>query len=321
MNDLLLSEMVDLLKLYGEDQNDNGILDPNENDGDQSWPPDNADGLLDGGLAVYLTTWSAARNVTAEGGERVNLNSANAKQIAKSVTGVTDQEAESIVAHREKSKFASIADLLDVELVEKVAEQPKGKPDRQAKIPRKPDGEAPEQLKTSKESEDASDGGGEPSEQSDKSKKAQSGHTGKKKPQTTVKGTGQKAFDMKKFRQIADQVTTQDEDVIKGVVNINTAPAEVLACLPGFDEALARRIVGWRQGHATGFETAADLLDVEGVSMDIFKQVCPLVSARSDVFGVRSFGVLGAGDIYCCVSAVIDRTGDTVKIGSWRELE
>jgi DNA uptake protein ComE-like DNA-binding protein len=232
---------------------------------------------------------------------------------------VTDQEAESIVAHRDKSKFASIADLLDVELVEKVAEQPKGKPDQQGKTPRKPEDKAPEQEKTSKEPEGSSEGGAKPSEQPDKPKKAQNAK--KKKPQTTVKGTGKKAFDMKKFRQIADQVTTQDEDVIKGVVNINTAPAEVLACLPGFDDALARRIVGWRRGHATGFETAADLLDVEGVSMDVFKQVCPLVSARSDVFSVRSFGVLGDGDMYCCVSAVIDRTGDTAKIGYWRELE
>jgi hypothetical protein len=45
------------------------------------------------------------------------------------------------------------------------------------------------------------------------------------------------------------------------------------------------------------------------------------VSARSDVFRVRSFGVLGTGDMYYCVSAVIDRTGDTAKIQYWRELE
>ena len=319
LNDLLLSERIDLLTLYGEDQNGNGILDPNENDGDQSWPPDNADGWLDGGLAVYLTTWSATRNVTSDGSERINLNSASAKEIVKSVTGVTDQEAESIVAHREKNKFASIADLLDVELVVKVTEQPKEKADKQAKTPEKPERKAPEQARTAKKPESSSEGGGAPSQQPNKPKKAES--RDKKKPQTTVKGTGQKAFDMKKFRQIADQVTTQNEDVINGVVNINTAPAEVLACLPGLDDALARRIAGWRQGHAAGFETAADLLDIEGVSMDIFKQVCPLVSARSDVFSVRSFGVVGVGNMYCCVSAVIDRTGDTAKILYWRELE
>jgi general secretion pathway protein K len=42
----------------GEDWNLNGRLDPNEDDGDLSWPPDNADGRLDAGLSAYLTTAS-----------------------------------------------------------------------------------------------------------------------------------------------------------------------------------------------------------------------------------------------------------------------
>ncbi len=41
--------------LYGEDLNQNGILDPNENDGDTSYPPDNQDGHLDPGLFEHLT--------------------------------------------------------------------------------------------------------------------------------------------------------------------------------------------------------------------------------------------------------------------------
>lgn len=41
--------------LHGEDFNQNGILDPNENDGDASWPPDNQDGRLDAGIFEYVT--------------------------------------------------------------------------------------------------------------------------------------------------------------------------------------------------------------------------------------------------------------------------
>lgn len=44
--------------LRGEDANFNGVLDPNENDGDESYPPDNADGKLDPGLLEYLTVTS-----------------------------------------------------------------------------------------------------------------------------------------------------------------------------------------------------------------------------------------------------------------------
>ena len=44
--------------LYGEDANLNGILDANEDDGDQSPPYDNRDGHLDPGLMEYFTVYS-----------------------------------------------------------------------------------------------------------------------------------------------------------------------------------------------------------------------------------------------------------------------
>ncbi|MCU0783546.1 MAG: type II secretion system protein GspK, partial [Verrucomicrobia bacterium] len=44
--------------IYGEDANLNGILDPNENDGDDSLPYDNRDGRLDPGLMEYFTVYS-----------------------------------------------------------------------------------------------------------------------------------------------------------------------------------------------------------------------------------------------------------------------
>jgi hypothetical protein len=55
--------------LYGEDTNLNGLLDPQENDGDVSEPPDNADGRLDRGFYDYVTVYSGA-NVDSE----VNLH-------------------------------------------------------------------------------------------------------------------------------------------------------------------------------------------------------------------------------------------------------
>jgi len=48
--------------LYGEDANLNGILDPNENDGDLSPPSDNRDGKLDPGILEYLTVYSRELN-------------------------------------------------------------------------------------------------------------------------------------------------------------------------------------------------------------------------------------------------------------------
>ncbi len=64
--------------LYGEDANLNGILDPNENDGDALPPSDNSDGRLDSGILEYLTVYSAEPANDTNGSPRVNVTSANA---------------------------------------------------------------------------------------------------------------------------------------------------------------------------------------------------------------------------------------------------
>jgi type II secretory pathway component PulK len=64
--------------LYGEDANLNGILDPNENDGDVLPPTDNMDGRLDPGILEYLTVYSAEPANDTNGNPRVNVTAANA---------------------------------------------------------------------------------------------------------------------------------------------------------------------------------------------------------------------------------------------------
>ncbi|HOE95005.1 MAG TPA: type II secretion system protein GspK [Candidatus Sumerlaeota bacterium] len=71
---------VDEMVLWGEDRNANGILDPNENDGEASWPPDNADGRLDAGLAEYVTVWTRQPNTDPDGEPRLNLRGDSVQQ-------------------------------------------------------------------------------------------------------------------------------------------------------------------------------------------------------------------------------------------------
>ena len=59
--------------LYGEDTNFNGILDPNEDDGDESLPEDNKNGVLDSGLLEYVTVYSKEPNTRSDGSERINI--------------------------------------------------------------------------------------------------------------------------------------------------------------------------------------------------------------------------------------------------------
>jgi type II secretory pathway component PulK len=61
--------------IFGEDANLNGILDPNENDGDVTPPYDNQDGILDPGLLEYVTVFTKGEATMASNGiARVAIN-------------------------------------------------------------------------------------------------------------------------------------------------------------------------------------------------------------------------------------------------------
>jgi hypothetical protein len=59
---------------YGEDANRNGVLDPNEDDGAEKSPADDADGVLDAGFRDYLTVSSRERNTLPGGDKKININ-------------------------------------------------------------------------------------------------------------------------------------------------------------------------------------------------------------------------------------------------------
>ena len=74
LRELLLVRGVTKHLLFGEDQNGNGYLDPNENDGDLSLPADNADGVLDRGWIQDLTLVSREGTLTPAGDRKIRLN-------------------------------------------------------------------------------------------------------------------------------------------------------------------------------------------------------------------------------------------------------
>lgn len=80
----------------GEDWNLNGLLDPNENDGTLSWPPDNADGKLDGGWSALLTCVSEAGGLAASGLTRLDLTIASVEDIQSRITGIDSQQAQAL---------------------------------------------------------------------------------------------------------------------------------------------------------------------------------------------------------------------------------
>jgi len=334
---LQLIEGVDLLDIYGEDQNGNGLLDSNEDDGDQSWPPDDGDGTLDGGMAQYLTVWSAARDVDTNGESRVNLSEAGAEVLMAALPDLTQQQADSIVYHRNENAFSSIIDLLQVELVEKVEQggdgegqgdngPPQGNPNagQSSSLQESPSqngdatGQSGQDSENGEETETAANGQQRP-EDGPKGESEGEEKKEEEQNQSNYKKTGKKAFEQDVFRKYADLVTVSDDEILRGRINVNTAPLEVLACLPEIDESIAQAIINERLNRLDGFGTALDLLDVRGIDDNRLKGILNLICVRSDVFSVRSFGVLRDGRTFASATAVLDRTDDTVRVLQWRD--
>jgi type II secretory pathway component PulK len=97
LEELLRIRGIDASMLYGEDRNRNGLLDPGEDDGDRSFPPDDADGELDRGLIDYLTVFARDLNRTKEGGARLAI-SAGPQQIRQRLqaAGASPQFAQAV---------------------------------------------------------------------------------------------------------------------------------------------------------------------------------------------------------------------------------
>ena len=115
-----------------------------------------------------------------------------------------------------------------------------------------------------------------------------------------------------------DSAITSDETT-PGRININTAPKQVLVALPGLWDQLADAIVQHRQAPGKPFSNIAELLDVPGMSENVFTPLSDLLTVRSFQFRVRSQAAIEGMDARRTAIAVLDRSGDKVKTLYWNE--
>jgi len=93
VEELLLVKGFSAAVLYGEDVNRNGILDANEDDGEESFPEyDNRDGVLNRGIAPFLTVWTREPDTALDNRPRINLNLDAAAVTAAIQTYFTEDE-------------------------------------------------------------------------------------------------------------------------------------------------------------------------------------------------------------------------------------
>ncbi len=94
-------------------------------------------------------------------------------------------------------------------------------------------------------------------------------------------------IDLQTFMDIADRITVSDSKTLPGLININTAPREVLTALFEGDQALVEKTINYRQGSYLGFSNIADLLSMGDFSFEDFKKMANAITVRTRVFTIE----------------------------------
>ena len=137
------------------------------------------------------------------------------------------------------------------------------------------------------------------------------------------------------FKSMVDKISTTDDEILDGLINVNTASAEILQLLPGMDASKAQAIITRRESEpedsqqtqsqpqdeieGNPFTDIGQLLDVEGIDTNTFRQIAGLVAYRSHGFLVEATGIDARGTTIASCIGVIDRTGQTVTLKYWRQ--
>ena len=113
------------------------------------------------------------------------------------------------------------------------------------------------------------------------------------------------------FATIANSITTSTGTTLTGLVNVNTASAQVLACLPGLTASDAQALVAKRQTNTTTMGIAW-VLEALGSTKAV--GVGSMITGRSFRFSADIVGVSGDGRAYKRVRIVADSTQSPPKL-------
>ncbi len=130
-------------------------------------------------------------------------------------------------------------------------------------------------------------------------------------------------MDLQTFSQIADKITISSDEKIPGKVNINTASEEVLTALMGGGdsaELIAQDIAAYREGLMYGMESIAEVMQVDSVSVNTFKQIANFITTRSDVFTIHCAATADRNEtegLKLQTEVVVDRSSSPYEILYW----
>jgi type II secretory pathway component PulK len=224
--------------LFGEDANWNGVLDRNEDDGDQTLPNDNRNGRLDPGLLEFVTVHTREPNTRSDGSRRLNISNLNANTRNTLLELARERGIEQFRAEQILPPAGAYTSVLHFYAASRM--------------------EADE------------------------------------------------------FALIEGEITISNEDFIEGLINVNTASADVLAALPGMDYDRASAMVAHRQSDPNRTASVAWVKEV--LEERTVQQAGPFLTGRSYQFAADIAAVGRHGRGYRRARFVFDLSEGTPKM-------
>jgi len=274
-------------------------------------------------LINLITVYAVDKNVQSEGEDRVNITDADANALVQGLTGqdgaelLSQGEAEAITAHRDQEQFDSVGDLMDVPAVSQNALD-----------------NARDQLTTDEDDDDRTNVNSASAEDFGNVDGLDQGVGEAIVRHRDDNGDFGNVDDIRDamlltrddMKWVTDKATVSGEDTLRGLVNINTASQDVLALLPGMDGDKAQAIIDRRESAPEGsseedarspFKNVGELLDVEQIDDDTYKQLVNSITYRAQAFRVQANGLTPEGEPIARITAVLDRSGQQVVTRYW----
>ncbi|MCH8912643.1 MAG: general secretion pathway protein GspK [Planctomycetes bacterium] len=279
--------------LYGEDFNRNGILDPNEQDGDLRLPLDNQDDVLHRGVYPYLTVWSRDLNRSNDNLPRLDLNG-DLRELQEGLSEFIDEEIINyIIASRNNgTTFNSPVELLD-------GSYTVGGNTGNGKAPGGGDG------KDVGANDDANTGNG--------------GSGGSGAPGPPVFSP----VSIEDLPALCDRTTAIRQPGQMGLININTAPRAVLRCLVNgsFSEEDVDAIIAARANlEGDQLATVAWPLTESVISQEALASIYAQITARAQQFHIEAIGHADHLGMMVRLQAVVELRGHVPQYMYYRDL-
>jgi hypothetical protein len=324
LEELLLVTGVTPWLLFGEDANRNGLLDANEDDGEDTLPTDNADGTLALGWSAYLTVHSRESNLQADGSPRIHLNDGSLDELFDTLEEEFNEDvAQFIVAYRMYGPIESAdeAVLEGDEAIRQVAQQV-----------------AKAVFSAGRSSGNTVSRGGMNLATGAQFKFNSIYDLVDAEVDAEVDGVSttlaspwtSDAADMQEYLpDLMDRLSITDKEFLTGRVNINEARREVLLGIPGMDEDLADAIVSAQLIDADGepltdaiaLRQTTGWLVMDGiVELQQMRELDEFLTARGDVYRAQVVGFFESGGPVSRLEVIVDATQQPPKAIFVRDL-